>query len=57
MRNALREAEKFNVLVVAAAGNNNSKANIYPCAYENVVCVGSIDADGKMSRFSITVQK
>tara|TARA_B100001971_G_scaffold84647_1_gene78003 strand:+ start:112883 stop:116245 length:3363 start_codon:yes stop_codon:yes gene_type:complete len=52
MRNALREAEKFNVLVVAAAGNNNSKANIYPCAYENVVCVGSIDADGKMSRFS-----
>lgn len=52
MRNALKEAEKFNVLVVAAAGNNNSKANIYPCAYESVVCVGSIDADGGMSRFS-----
>lgn len=52
MRNALKEAERFNVLVVAAAGNNNSKANIYPCAYESVVCVGSIDADGGMSRFS-----
>jgi cell wall-associated protease len=52
MRNAIAEAERLNVLVVAAAGNNNSKANIYPCAYDSVVCVGSIDADGSMSRFS-----
>ena len=52
MRNAIAEAERLNVLVVAAAGNNNSKANIYPCAYDSVVCVGSIDVDGKMSRFS-----
>lgn len=52
MRNAIAEAERLNVLVVAAAGNNNSKANIYPCAYYSVVCVGSVDIDGKMSRFS-----
>jgi len=52
MRNAIREAARLNVLVVAAAGNNNSKANIFPCAYESVVCVGSVDIDGKVSRFS-----
>ncbi|MEX1099691.1 MAG: S8 family serine peptidase, partial [Bacteriovoracaceae bacterium] len=52
MRMAVKAALQNNVLVVAAAGNNNSRANIYPCAYREVVCVGSIDADGKVSRFS-----
>jgi hypothetical protein len=52
MRNVIREAIKNNIVVVAAAGNNNTNGNIYPCAYENVICVGSVDANGKMSAFS-----
>ncbi len=52
MRNVIKEAVRKNIVVVAAAGNNNTNGNIYPCAYENVICVGSVDADGKVSAFS-----
>lgn len=49
---AIKNAVRNNVLVVAAAGNNNTNATIFPCAYREVVCVGSIDNDGEISRFS-----
>lgn len=49
---AIKHAVKNNVLVVAAAGNNNTNASIFPCAYREIMCVGSIDIDGKVSRFS-----
>jgi cell wall-associated protease len=52
MRNVITEAIKNNISVVAAAGNNNTNASIYPCAYYDVICVGSINADGKISEFS-----
>ncbi len=52
MRNVIREAVRNNIVVVAAAGNNNTNGNIFPCAYENVICVGSVDADGSVSAFS-----
>lgn len=52
LRRAFDEARKRNVLVVAAAGNNNTQANVYPCAYNSVVCVGSVNNDGKVSLFS-----
>lgn len=52
MRKVIAEAISKNIVVVAAAGNNNTNANIFPCSYENVVCVGSVDADGSISAFS-----
>lgn len=52
MRNAILEATRHNIIVVAASGNNNTNANIFPCSYYDVICVGSVDPDGKMSNFS-----
>lgn len=52
MRKAIGEANARGIVVVAAAGNNNTNANIYPCSYYDVVCVGSVDADGAVSNFS-----
>jgi hypothetical protein len=52
MRRAILLALSRNITIVAAAGNNNTNGNIYPCAYEGVICVGSVNADGKMSEFS-----
>ena len=40
------------VLVVAAAGNDNSSAEFWPAAFPWVLSVGSLDADGKKSKFS-----
>ncbi|WP_183095590.1 S8 family peptidase [Nocardioides stalactiti] len=39
-------------LVVAAAGNDESDREFYPAAYPWVIGVGSVDADGKVSKFS-----
>lgn len=52
MRRAILIAKSRNISIVAAAGNNNTNANIYPCAYQGVICVGSINADGNISDFS-----
>lgn len=52
MRRAIMIARSKNIAIVAAAGNNNTNGNIYPCAYQGVICVGSVDADGKVSAFS-----
>ncbi|MDZ5619218.1 S8 family serine peptidase [Nocardioides sp. HM23] len=40
------------ILVVAAAGNDSSDEEFYPAAFDWVVGVGSVDADGKRSDFS-----
>lgn len=39
-------------LVVAAAGNDESHVPFYPAAFDWVLSVGSLDADGKRSKFS-----
>lgn len=52
VREAIKEAQKAGVTIVAAAGNNNHRAPIFPCSYEGVICVGSVDVDGKVSDFS-----
>jgi len=49
---ALKNAIDHDILVVAGAGNDRHEAQIYPCALEGVVCVGSINIDGNVSRFS-----
>lgn len=45
-------AEKNNVIVVAAAGNNAKDLPTFPCSYENVICVGAVDNRGNLTDFS-----
>lgn len=52
VRSAFQMAEDQNILVIAAAGNNNKDLPTFPCAYESVVCVGAIDNRGALSDFS-----
>ncbi len=54
--NYLRETFKLaleqKITIVAASGNNNNNSPIFPCAYENVICVSSISVNGGISNFS-----
>jgi subtilisin family serine protease len=52
MREMIKLAFKNNILIVAAAGNDSHSSATYPCSYEEVICVGSHDVDGKISSFS-----
>lgn len=40
------------VVFMAAAGNDNVTTLMYPGAYNNVICVGSVDANDNRSNFS-----
>ncbi|WP_412469486.1 MULTISPECIES: S8 family serine peptidase [unclassified Halobacteriovorax] len=44
---AIEYALKKNVIIVASAGNNNKRRNIFPCNYNGVVCVGGYDIQGQ----------
>ncbi len=52
LKQAIRVAQENGIVVVAAAGNNNHDDPGFPCQFSGVVCVGSIDVDGQVSRFS-----
>ncbi|MGZ3787049.1 MAG: S8 family peptidase [Bacteriovorax sp.] len=52
IRQAFQMAEDQNVMVIAASGNNTKDLPTFPCAYENVVCVGAIDNRGELADFS-----
>jgi hypothetical protein len=52
VREAFKEAKKNNIVIVAAAGNNNSYQTVYPCSYDEVICVGAITIDGTKASFS-----
>lgn len=45
-------AEKNNVIIIAASGNNNKDLPTFPCSYENVICVGAIDNRGELTDFT-----
>ncbi len=40
------------VVFIAAAGNDGVTTKMYPGAYNNVICVGSVNANGNRSSFS-----
>jgi hypothetical protein len=52
MDDAMELAIKKQVLVVASAANDSTSANLYPCAYKNVICVGAHGPDGSFAYFS-----
>lgn len=52
VRNAVAEAIAKGVTVVVAAGNDKKDKPAYPCAYQNVICVGALSNDGKAAIFS-----
>lgn len=52
MKQAISLAAKAGVPIIAAAGNNNKDVPTYPCTNVGVICVGSIDNQGKLSEFS-----
>ncbi len=52
VRQAFQMAEDQNIMVIAASGNNTKDLPTFPCAYENVVCVGAIDNRGDLTDFS-----
>ena len=52
IREMIKLAHKANIVIVAAAGNDNHNAPIFPCSNRGVVCVGSYGIDGKVSAFS-----
>jgi len=41
-----------NIVFLAAAGNDNVTTTFYPAAYDNVICVGSVDYGDGRSSFS-----
>lgn len=52
IRAAFKKADDAGIIVVAASGNDGHNAQIYPCAYPEVLCVGAIALDGRLADFS-----
>lgn len=52
LRSVIAEAQRRGIMVVAAAGNDSTRALLRPCAYPGVICVGSHGPDGSLSHFS-----
>ncbi|MCF8059667.1 MAG: S8 family serine peptidase [Bacteriovoracaceae bacterium] len=52
IKRALEYAAERNVVVIAAAGNNNKEIPTFPCTNESVICVGAVDNQGKITEFS-----
>lgn len=52
LRRAVFSALQKGVIIVAAAGNNNSAEPLFPCAYEGVICVAASTLDGSFAGFS-----
>ncbi|GAB1403792.1 hypothetical protein MASR1M74_09700 [Lentimicrobium sp.] len=51
-QNLINSISNMGVVLVAAAGNENTSAPHYPSAYNNVISVASIDSDDKKTDFS-----
>lgn len=51
-RETVKLAQSRGIFVVAAAGNDSTRALIRPCSYEGVICVGAHGPDGSLSHFS-----
>lgn len=54
LRDAIRRALAADIVVVAAAGNRDTVGGNFPGAYPEVLTVGSVDRNGKISSTSVT---
>lgn len=52
LKRSVEEAISRGVILVAAAGNNNSSEPLFPCATDGVICVGASTLDGTFAGFS-----
>ncbi len=52
MREMVAAAIKRNILIVVAAGNDSHSDVSFPCAYNDVICVGAHDESGELTNFS-----
>jgi hypothetical protein len=52
LENAISYARERGALIFAATGNNGASQVYYPAAYEGVIAVGAVDADGNHLDFS-----
>lgn len=52
LRKAFQDTIEAGIPIVAAAGNNNNTSFNFPCAYQDVICVGAVGIDNVMTRFS-----
>ena len=54
LKAAVDYAAAAGVVLVAASGNDGVKQVLYPAAYDNVIAVGAVDANGNIAGFSNT---
>lgn len=52
IKEAIAEAQRRGILIVAAAGNDSTTALLRPCQYKNVICVAATRPDGALAAFS-----
>lgn len=52
IKEAVAEAQRRGIIIVAAAGNDSTNALLRPCQYQAVICVGAHSPDGSLSSFS-----
>ncbi len=52
LQNAVRAAREAGVVLVAAAGNDNTSVPSYPAAFEGVISVSAVGADGSRAPYS-----
>jgi len=52
LENAVANAIKKGIIVVAAAGNNGENASVYPACLPGVIAVGSVDENGELAALS-----
>tara|TARA_B100001971_G_C18268046_1_gene596802 strand:+ start:256794 stop:259721 length:2928 start_codon:yes stop_codon:yes gene_type:complete len=52
MREMIELAIKNNIIIVAAGGNDGHTSPVYPCSYDDVICVGAHNEAGKLADFS-----
>ncbi len=51
-KDAINYAAARGVLIVSSAGNDNTSQPNYPAAYDNVIAVGAVDANGNKTSYS-----
>ena len=52
VRFAIDQAIAKNIPIIVASGNNNKQVPVYPCSYNEVICVGAMDNKGHVPEFS-----